>query len=113
VVIAVSADKQVAGIVRPIAARAALVVATEAPSSRALPAAALAEVCERFAPRRTVVEPSWPAALARGRAAAASSWSRLAVPGRGRARHAPRRGGRTACGWPTGKGFTAVGHGVK
>ena len=68
VVVAVSSDKDVAGVVGELAARAALLVATEAPSSRALPAAALAAVAERFAPGRVVVEPDFRAALARARA---------------------------------------------
>jgi len=68
VVAGISADKDIAGVVLPVASRAARIFATEAPSARALPAGELGAVASRVAPGRVVVEPSWRAALAQARA---------------------------------------------
>jgi len=68
VVVAVSADKDLDGVVAPIARRAELVVATEAPSGRARPAADVGAAAARATGGRVVVEPSWREAVARARA---------------------------------------------
>jgi dihydrofolate synthase/folylpolyglutamate synthase len=64
--VAVSADKDAAGILAPLVPLARAVLVTEAPSPRAMPAARLAA----HAPGATAV-PDWREALARARAAAA------------------------------------------
>jgi dihydrofolate synthase / folylpolyglutamate synthase len=68
VVVAVSADKDLDAVVAPVARRAELVVATEAPSSRARPAADVGAAAARSGGGRVVVEPSWREAVARARA---------------------------------------------
>jgi dihydrofolate synthase/folylpolyglutamate synthase len=61
-IIGVSSDKDAAGIVAPVARRAAFVVACEAPSPRALPAAELAELARRLG-ASVREEPGWVRAL--------------------------------------------------
>jgi dihydrofolate synthase/folylpolyglutamate synthase len=64
-VVGISADKDAAGVLGPVAPLAERLVCTEAPSARALPASVLGAAAERLAPGRVAVEPSWPVALAR------------------------------------------------
>jgi len=68
-VLGVLADKDVAGVAAPLAPLADLVVATEPPSPRRLPAAHLAQALKGHAPR-VEVEPSPAAAVARALRAA-------------------------------------------
>jgi len=65
IVVAVMADKDTAGIIRPVAGHARPLVATEAPTPRTSRAAAVAEVAARLGVPEVVTEPDPDRALAR------------------------------------------------